>query len=120
MGVAGLLAILWIFKRRSDRKKGLVHASKGRYSTLQIFGIVGILFFLLPIFYTAISYLNKGALILILFVFGLVHVPKLLVTLIMYVLIPAAFFINIAGSYMLCEYIWPKKEGKDALPIGSS
>ena len=80
-----------------------------RYTINQLAGMAGIVLFLSPIFYTIIAYLTKGSLILILALLRWGNVPEVAVTTIMYVLVPGGYLVSICGTYVSCEYIWPKK-----------
>ena len=105
------LSIFWILQRRKKRKSVQNQNLKHQlyYSTTQIHGIVGILLFLLPIFFLVISNLLRGILFLSFFIFRFLHFPDSLVNFLMYILLPVSFFITIIGTYLICEFIWPQK-----------
>ena len=105
-------SIFWIIQRRKKRKR---EQHKSNYSAVQIFGIVGILLFLLPIFFLVISNLLRGILFISFLIFRFLHFPDILVNVLMYILLPVSFFIMIIGTYLICEFIWPQKTIKDCI-----
>jgi Ca2+/Na+ antiporter len=113
-----ILFLVWLFRRRVKIKeeRAVELEKSGSYTTAQVFGIIGIFVFMLPIFYIVMSNLAKGVLFLLFFLFGLIPFPKLIRSLLEFIAGTSVNFIVLTGTYLLCEFIWPQKipsKGKD-------
>lgn len=105
-----ILSVYWILKRRQNRRKHRNQSEqKMAYSKMQIFGIASILLFLMPIFFTVFTQLVRGILILSLFLFRIVNIPEIAVSILIALLIPCLYFLVFIGLYVVGEYVWPKK-----------
>jgi hypothetical protein len=56
------------------------------------------------------SYLAKGALILTFLILNLLHLSGLVQVAFHITAIAGCYFMMLSGTYLLCEYIWPKRE----------
>ena len=102
--------IIWIVRRRKKRNaeikaNGLV---KKPYTTSQIFGIIGILVFMLPISWIVVIMLQKGLYLLFILLFGWVKLAVIIIPM------KAIFFVSttfllFASVYLVCEFMWPKR-----------
>lgn len=108
--LALILFIIWIVRRRKKRIEEIKanRLIKRPYTTNQIFGIVGILIFLLPIFWIVGVMLQKGLLFLFILLFGWIKLPIILTTL-KAIFIVSTSFLLFACVYLVCELIWPKR-----------
>ena len=102
--------IILIVRRRKKRREeiwtnGLV---KRPYTTSQIFGIIGILVFILPIFWAVGVMLQKGLLLLFILFFGWITIPIINTILKSIFLVSTCFFL-FAGVYLVCEFLWPNR-----------
>ncbi len=64
------------------------------------------------------QFLSRQRSIMALFIFRFVRLPEELITLVMYVLMPELSFTCLTGTYLLCEFIWPKRMAGNQLPPG--
>ena len=102
--------IIWIVRRRKKRNEeinasGLV---KKPYTTSQIFGIIGILVFMLPISWIVVVMLQKGLYLLFILFFGWIKL-QIISTILKSIFFVSTFFLMFAGIYLVCEFIWPKR-----------
>ena len=106
-----VLFLVWLFRRRVKLKeeRTVKLEKSASYTTAQVFGIIGIFIFMLPIFYIVMSNLAKGALFLFFFLFGLIPFPKLIRSLLELIAGTGVNFMVFTGTYLLCEFIWPQK-----------
>jgi len=120
--IAGILStvifLVWMFRRRAKRRAEFAEKSgaTGSYTTTQVLGIIGILVFIFPIFLSVMCYLGKGALLLFFFLLAFFPLPELIRSLVTGVFVCAVYIMIYSGTYILCEYIWPKRvpsEDKD-------
>ncbi len=103
-------SIFYISRRRKRiKKESGLNVKLQPYSISQKFGILGIILFMLPIFLTLFLYLSKAILILFSFFFRMLHVPEILYTTFMYIVIAVGYSFIIIGAYLLCEIVWPKR-----------
>lgn len=105
-------ALILFFRWRHNRIKSKKSASKSTepsYSTAQLFGIAGIILFLLPFLFTSMSYLARGTLLLMFFIFNFFPLSGWVRILFHSIAIASCYFMMFAGTYFICEQIWPKK-----------
>ena len=101
-------SFLWIYRRRKKNNLNRTKA-QGSYTTTQIFGILGIIFFMFPMFWTIITQLVKGIFVLLILLCGFLHFPDTLESIVIFLYQMASIFFTIIGSYLVCEFMWPKK-----------
>lgn len=105
-----ILVIIWVVRRRKiKRKYSETDREKTKYTTIQIFGIIGILFFLLPIFWIVASALIKGIYILIILLIGWIELPTSVSTILKSITKGILMFLSFSGIYLICELLWPKR-----------
>ena len=107
-----LFFIAWIIRRRKIRKKKIEVNKltlKKPYTTSQIFGIIGILIFILPIFLSVGSILQKGLYILVLLLFVLIEFPNTVAIILKTLYFVSTTFCLFSGVYLVCEMMWPKR-----------
>ncbi len=98
----------WIKKIRIKRRKNIQPG--GKYSNSQIFGIIGIVVFLIPLFFVVISTLVRGAFFLLSMVSNLIQMPNSITAVIMNFLYPfSGILFTITGAYYFCSLVWPVK-----------
>jgi hypothetical protein len=102
--------IVWIIRRRKKRKEtiksnGLV---KKTYTTSQIVGIIGILVFILPIFWVVGVMLQKGIHLLFILIFGWIKLPIFIIPL-KTIFFDSTLFLLFVFVYLVCEFIWPNR-----------
>ena len=109
--LAILFTIVWIIRRRKIRRKEIKakNLEKRPYTTLQIFGIIGILVFILPIFWAVGAMLQKGLYILAILLFGWVELPKTISMIPKTIYFLSTMFLLFSGVYHVCEMMWPKR-----------
>lgn len=106
-----IFAIYWVIRRRRKIKRETFNdESTLKYTKTQILGILGIVLFLMPIFLIVFSNLVRGVLILTLVFFRLIHIPELMISALIAVIVPFLYFLMLIGTYIVAEFIWPKKE----------
>jgi len=118
-----LFFIAWIIRRRIIRRKGIIvdKLEKRPYTISQIFGIIGILFFILPIFYVVGVMLQRGLYILYILLFGSVKSPNTVDMTIKTIFYVLTTFLIYTGVYIVCEMMWPKRFiGKVELGVDKS
>ena len=96
--------IFWIKKRKKTLD------TTGKYTATQILGILGIIVFLLPTFLLILFNLSRGILILVLFLFRLIHLPEQLVSIIISCFFGILFSLSFVSLFIVGRYIWPKKK----------
>ncbi len=99
----------WIYKRRKQSSSSS-NSSQARYTKTQILGILGIIFFMFPIFWIIITQLVKGLMVFLLLLFGFLHLSDTIENILIFIFQLASIFITIIGSYLVCEIVWPKKQ----------
>jgi len=118
-----LFFIAWIIRRRIIRRKRIIvdKLEKRPYTISQIFGIIGILFFILPIFYVVGVMLQRGLYILYILLFGSVKSPNTVDMTIKTIFYVLTTFLIYTGVYIVCEMMWPKRFiGKVELGVDKS
>jgi hypothetical protein len=102
--------ILWLVRRRKKRREEILTNKlvKRPYTTIQIFGIIGILVFIVPIFWAVGVMLQKGLLLLFILFFSWIRLP-IIITILKEILVASTLFLLIAGVYLVCEFIWPNR-----------
>ena len=108
--LALIFFIVWIVRRRKKRNEeikanGLV---KKPYTTSQIFGIIGILVFMLPISWIVVVMLQKGLYLLFILLFGWIKL-QIISIILKTIFFVFTLFLMFAGVYFVCEFIWPKR-----------
>lgn len=104
-----ILFIVWVIRRRIKIRALKNKDFKGSFSALQIFGIIGIIVFMLPLFFIVASYLARGVVFILFFLFSLFHFPETIKLIFQCITYTGMLFGTFAGTYYLCEKIWPKK-----------
>jgi hypothetical protein len=104
-----MVSIYWLIRRRIYLKR---RRTRGKYSKTQIFGIVGILLFLIPIFVIVLSNLVRGIMVLMLLAFSFLQLPNQFISVAISILIPGLYSLLFIGLYLIGEFVWPKKELK--------
>jgi len=106
-----LFFITWIIRRRIIRRKRIKvdKLEKRQYTTSQIFGIIGILIFILPIFYVVGVMLQKGLYVLYILLFGWVEFPNTVGMTIKTIFFVLTTFLLYTGVYVVCEMMWPNR-----------
>lgn len=110
--LALLLFIAWIFWRRKIRKKKMKVNKltfKKPYTAIQIFGIIGILLFIVPVFWSVGVMLQKGLYVLVILFFGWIELPVTAVMVIKTIYFVSTLFFLFSGVYLICEMMWPKR-----------
>lgn len=105
--LSGFYIYWWRGKRRANNPE--LYNKENRYKPTQIAGATCIVLFLVPIFYSVAANLLKGLFALLLVFFRMIHIPEFIISLIMYILVPAGVFGIIIGTYHVCSLIWPKR-----------
>ena len=82
---------------------------KRPYTTRQILGIVGILIFLLPIFWIIGVMLQKGLYLLFILLFGWIEFHNTVYLVIKTIFFVLTTFLLFLGVYLVCEMMWPKR-----------
>ncbi len=102
--------IVWIVRRRIKRNKDIKvnWLVKKPYATSQIFGIIGILVFMLPISWIVVVMLQKGLYILFILLFGWIKL-QIIATIIKTLFFVSTTFLMFTGVYLVCEFIWPNR-----------
>jgi len=102
--------IVWIVRRRKKRREAIRanRLVKKPYATSQIFGIIGILVFILPIFWAVGVMLQKGLLFFFFLFFSWIRVPIIINTM-KTIFVFSNLFLLFAGVYLVCEFIWPNR-----------
>ena len=108
--LALIFFIVWIVRRRKKRNEkikanGLV---KKPYTTSQIFGIIGILVFMLPISWIVVVMLQKGLYLLFILLFGWIKL-QIISTILKTIFFVSTTFLMFTGVYLVCEFIWPNR-----------
>lgn len=109
-----LLALIlffgWIVRRRKNRRREIEakKLEKRPYTTSQIFGIIGILIFILPIFWAVVVMLQKGLFLLFILLFGWIESQLVNIVIKTIFLVFTSFFMFL-GVYLICELMWPKR-----------
>jgi ABC-type Fe3+ transport system permease subunit len=105
------ISVLWIVRRHKVRNREKSESlKKGSYSAGQIFGIICIILFLIPIFLVVFSNLIKGIMILILMLFQFVKLPEQINSLAVSIILPCLYSLMFLTIYILSVFIWPKKK----------
>ena len=118
--LALLFFIAWIIWRRKIRRKKIKVNKltlKKPYTTIQIFGIIGILLFILPIFWSVGVMLQKGLYLLIIFFIGWIGLPETVVMVIKTIYFVSTWFCLFSGVYLVCEMMWPKRTVDKSIAI---
>jgi len=112
-----IMTVVWISRHRkkakAERMKSNEGARSGGYTSAQMWGIVGIVFFLLPLLFGICLNLARGAMILGAFLLRLVPLPQCVELVLWIVIVSSAFFMALAGTYYLVDMVWPKKNGAE-------
>ena len=105
-----VLFIVWIIRRRKKLKEEIKNnrLAKKPYNTSQIFAIIGILVFLVPIFWVIGVMLQKGLIFLFILFFGWISSPTIIIVLKTIFLI-STLFLLFTGVYLVCELVWPNR-----------
>ena len=103
-------SILCICKRRKRRRLNNSIVNQGRYTKIQILGILGVIFFMFPVSWITLTYLLKGAMLLLLLIIGFLRLPETIKNSVILLFQLASIFITIMGLYFVCEIVWPKKQ----------
>jgi len=108
--LALIFFIVWVVRRRIKRKKEIKtnRLVKRPYTTYQTLGILGILLFLLPIFWVVGVMLQKGLLLLFILLFGWIKIP-ILITLLKAIFFISTSFLLFVCVYLVCALIWPNR-----------
>ncbi len=110
-----ILAIAWIIRRRiiRERQRSGLNANH-RYTKTQIFGIAGIILFLMPIFLVIFSNLLRGLMISILIVFRALQLPEYIISVLASILVPFLYILMFVALYLFVEFVWPKRKVLEA------
>jgi hypothetical protein len=95
-------------KENSQERYRSQEVRKKPYTIAQVFGIIGILFFILPVFRAVGIMLQKGLYFLAILFSGWIALPKTISIIIKTTFFVSTFFL-FSGVYLVCEMIWPKR-----------
>ncbi len=104
-----IISIIWLIRKNKRKGKQEITATE-KYTTAQIFGMFGIIVFLLPIFLTVLFELTRGVLILLIFIFRVIHLPDQLLSVIISIIYGILFSLSLILLFPIGKYIWPKKK----------
>ncbi len=109
--MAIIFALVWIIRRMIIRRKEIIanKLEKIPYSGFQIFGIIGILFILLPISWSVGKMLLHGVEILAILLVGWIELPNPISRIIQTAFFIATQFFLFLAIYLVCESMWPKR-----------
>ena len=108
--VALVFFLSWLVYRRKTRKEKIKASKleKKKYSTSQMFGIAGILVFILPIFWAVGVMLQKGLFVLFILLTGWIDAPIVIIVL-KTIFAVSTLFLLFTGVYLVCEFTWPNR-----------
>ena len=109
--LAILFTIVWIIRRRKIRREEIKakNLEKRPYNTLQVFGMIGIIVFILPIFWAVGVMLQKGLYILAILLFGWIGLPNTISIIAKSIFFLSTYFLLFYGVFFVCEFMWPKR-----------
>ena len=114
--IGGLVISIILFSvwltRKIKQKKSESRLQEGKlyYSNSQRAGIFLIILLLVPFLYLTLGSLAKGALFLYFFIFSQLSLPAWLDMVLESLALSGAYFLIFAGTFSICELIWPRKK----------
>jgi hypothetical protein len=106
-----IASIAMIVIRRKKIKNHIIYNNleKTNYSKSQLFGIVGIIFFIFPIFWIVGVMLQKGAFVLLILILGIFNPPAIVSMIAKSVVMFTTMVFLFLGVYIVCDFMWPNR-----------
>ena len=101
--------VVWLVRKWKQRPAKAKSRTLAPYTGIQLLGILGILFFLMPLFLVVLSNLFRAGAMLFAFILGFLPLPSAVESFLHGGMLSFIAICLIVGMSYLCKMLWPKR-----------